>query len=310
MTILQRKPLGFSLIELMLGITLSLVLTIILSTILINNTNTIHSTDIEHQLQRTALYAQYYLSRHIKHSAYFGDTQRKAALTGTALPTNLLNPNATCENAEWTRKIGQPLTGTNQNQRPYPCLNSRTSLRQSAGDTITVRYSSQFATKSYSKNTLYARSSLSTIALFSGKDRRIIENNIPPPYTDRKFNSFTFYISRSKQNWCRNVRVPVLTTMSRSRSGKLRRSATIAGIEQMQIQYSSDFITFIDADKVTNWRKIKICKVWLLVRSLCRYYKQTRHYQLQIADMIFQSNDRFRRKLSIFTIAFRNNATD
>jgi len=304
------KQFGYSLIELMLGITLFMIIAIILNSIFIDHNKTIRSVDVEQQLQRTTLYAKHYLSRHVKHGAYFGDNLRKARLSGTALPAGPPNANTSCNNSAWTRNIWQPLTGTNQNQLQYPCLNKGTSLRRLAGDTITVRYSKQFTTKSYSKNSLYTRSSLATIALFLGKDRRAPENNIEPPYTDRKFNSFTFYISLSRLTLCNASKVPALTVMNRSRSGKLRRSVVIAGIEQMQLQYSSDLKYFVDADKVTQWNKIRSCKVWLLVRSLCHYYKRPRYSQLQFADIKFQSNDRYRRKLSSFIVALRNNATN
>ncbi len=293
---------GYSLIELMLGLTLSMSLLVILGHILINNTRSAESIEVTQQLQNTALYAQYYLSQHIRQSAYIGDTIASTTIMGTAASVS----SARCQNSEWTADIKQPLIGSNQNQRQYSCLTQGTSLRWLTGDTITVRYSDKFTTRQYINKSLYTRSSLEKTAIFLGEDRDLAVNQMTPPFSTRKFNSYTFYISQSNLKWCNSTKIPALTTMQRSKNGRLRRTITIAGIEQMQIQYSSDLINFVDAHTVSNWQKIIRVKIWILVRSLCQHYPQPQTKRFQFADISLQRQDRYRRQLYSFTVAIRN----
>ncbi|VAW73872.1 hypothetical protein MNBD_GAMMA12-3725 [hydrothermal vent metagenome] len=296
------KQNGYSLLELMLGLALSMILLLMLGHILINNTRTVESIEVTQQLQNTALYAQHYLSQHIRHSAYRGDTLSSTNIIGTAAVASSDN----CQTSEWTADIRQPLLGSNQNQVPYPCLTQGTSLRWFAGDTITVRYSNKFIAKQYINKLLYSRSSLKNITLFMGEDRALSNNQLNLPSSTRKFNSYTFYISRSNLKWCNSTKIPALTTMSRAKSGKLRRSITIAGIEQLQIQYSRDLSNFMNADTVSDWKKITRVKVWILVRSLCRHYKLPQTKQFQFADINVQRQDRYRRQLFSFIVSLRN----
>lgn len=293
---------GFTLIELMLGLAISTILLLALNFSFITTSRSVQTAEAIQELQSTALYASQYLGQHIRQAGYIGEAMRSAQIVGTAAP----QIKYTCNSADWTRQIDRPLTGTNQNQATYPCLKVGTNVKKSATDTLTVRYSNMLPTTKYSRDALYTRSSLTTVALFAGKNRNLIANKIEDPFVDRRFHSHTFYITQSKLQWCTNKQSPALARMTRSNTGKLRRSLIIAGVEQLQLQYSNNSSRYVNADKVLDWRKITSIKVWLLVRTLCHYFQKAHAAQFNFADIQSRFNDRYKRKLFSFTVVLRN----
>ena len=301
-TTMRLRNNGFTLIELMLGLAISVILLLSLSFTFVTTSRSAQKTQAIQELQATALYASKYLAQHIRQAGYTGETVRSSQLTGTAAPTKHYN----CNSADWIRQIDRPLTGTNQNQTSYPCLQEGTNIQKPGTDTLTVRYSSMLPVTKYSKDYLYTRSALSTVVLFAGKDRNKITNKINGPFVDRKFHSHTFYITQSKRQWCSTTRAPALALMTGSSTGKLRRTLVIAGIEQIQLQYSNNSSEYINADKVSDWTKITNVKVWIVIRSLCHYFRKAQAQQFSYADIQSHFKDRFKRKLFSFSIALRN----
>jgi type IV pilus assembly protein PilW len=90
----------------------------------------------------------------------------------------------------------------------------------------------------------------------------------------------------------------------------------VEGVEQMQVDYgvangSGLVDTYMTADKVTNWQKVYTVRVALLVRSIEPYggEKDTRQYTLLGGDdvvTVAAPNDRYYREVFASTVGIRN----
>ena len=297
LTVIQA---GVTLVELLLATSISVVVVLALTHSFVVGTNTSQSEHALQQLQATALYSSQLLALHIRRAAYLGDS---AARTITSTP---VTSGSRCTDANWTMQQSPMLAGTNQNATQYPCLLARSSYRWLRSDTITVRYAAGTPVKKYYPQQSYLRARLSELTLFKGINRRQLNRLSDQPYSDRQFHSNSFYVANSSLGWCNNKRTPVLAMIKRSNQGRLRRTLIAAGVEDLQIQYSSNFSEYRNANQVNNWNSIKSVRFWLLLRTLCHYYKTAVHRRFSYADVRHDFHDRFRRQLFSLTVTLRN----
>ncbi|NOX26784.1 MAG: prepilin-type N-terminal cleavage/methylation domain-containing protein [Gammaproteobacteria bacterium] len=332
---------GFSLIELMIAISISLVLLLGLVQIFISSKRSYNIQDSIARMQENGRYAVELLSGDIRLAGYMGGNADVTTIGGSTPPEL---PDGSCvsdSDRQWGRMIARGIFGINDGLTGYNCIEAAGGTPEFgqylSGDILTVRYAKPVALKATdSVNNLgyYIKSSpmVGQIEIIDNKTRPIDSffnttaaasvafNITDTPVTYNKLVARSYY-SGFQQSDCNGntFTVPTLYRLALGTNGTPQQQEIIRGIENLQLQYGEDVNNdgspdqYLDADDITNWTAIKAVRLWLLVRDECPSagYNNTNTYQMGDAngDANFEANDNFRRHLYTSTIMLRNNET-
>ena len=319
----MKKPIaGFSLVELMISITIGLVITLGISTSYINSKSNLQLQTALATLHIDGQYALSLLIKDISNAGYFGETGNIDWIAGTSSP---VESNFSCSNTnEWGRMIGLPIYGLNDtnkinNKANYrKCISNGDYLR---GDIVTVRMLSEHTVAENNvkldknKQKLYSITAPDQGRIFQGKDLAL--NNFTSPAQNlRELHSNSYYIGPAighKFADCGGKTTPPsLFRESLNKHGKPQREELVQGIENLQIHYGIDTDGDGYVNQYTNaalnldWSTIVSARIWILVRAQCPEtgFKNTNTYLL--GDQKFIPDDGYRRLLLSSTVTLRH----
>ncbi len=314
-SLIRQKMRGYSLIELMVSITLGLTLITGLIVIYSKGKSNYQLTTTLSTLHNEAHHALAQIRRDTLQAGFFGETVHTSLIQGISPPTGICTTTT-----QWGRMIEQPIYGLNDtikhgSEADYTgCIAKKDYLR---GDIITFRSASQYTVpysdtrKKINYRRLYLLSSPERGLVFQGQDHH--DNKLPSPLQSlRELQAHAYYVGPAigdNNIYCNNTQpYPSLFKETLNNRGKPQREEIAQGIENLQIQYGidTDYDTavnqYVDGTPSTPWNQVIAIRVWLLARAACPEigFKNAETYQL--GDKTVTPADSYRRLLLTTTL--------
>lgn len=313
----SRTMSGFSLIEMMISITIGLMIIAALVGVLASNSGSTRTNDRTSELQSNGRYALDHFKRELRHAGYRGYTWAEPNTpTGAIAVTNeCLGTGATADT--FVQNIRQGIWGANDTN-PYTanCLPAANRLR---GDVLVIRRAASAPTTVLVANTLYFRSSYAVGEVFQGVAAPAITST---PLADFALQEYVYYIGNGGDAGT-DTTTPALRRISLQSNGSMADELVVNGIEHMQVQYgrldtatntqyyNADGIAGTSTDSPTTlssyaWDDVNSVRIWLLARSPRTEtgYSNTNSYVM--GDITYTPNDSFSRQLFTAVVQLRN----
>jgi type IV pilus assembly protein PilW len=279
---------GFSLVELMVALVISLILLGGVSQIFLSSKKSFTIQDSLGRQQENGRYAIDTLTADLRRAGYWGGNAQIGDITGS-LGTE--NDNGTCPNdTTWGRMLDRRVTGLNDTSAGYACIpTTGTTGRYLRGDVLTVRYAAPWivggtTTPDYVDGRLYLRSSLFRGRIFQGIDEGDSDNALttPPALTERESEliSRAYYIGDSGRRCDNGDIIPSLFRETLGPNGTPVAEEIAYGVDHLQVRYGVDtdgdgsVDQYFDAgsanlDSTAEWGQVIAARVWVLTRAEC-----------------------------------------
>lgn len=274
----RARMAGFSLIEMMISITIGLLIIIALISVLTSASSSTRTNDRTTELQGNGRYALDHLKLELRHAGYRGYTWAEPTLPlSTPIAVNFTNEClAGAAAGTFIQNFRQGIWGAN-NASPFSgagdCLNGRY-LR---GDVLVIRRVANAPTTALIPNTLYLRSTYNSGEIFQAPAAPVLTGM---PLADFAVQEHVYYIGRDDNN----AAIPALRRRT-LRLNDMVDEMVVSGIEQMQVQYGSatsdlntryynageapdlaGASTSVGATK-NGWDNVNSVRIWLLARG-------------------------------------------
>jgi type IV pilus assembly protein PilW len=272
----SRPQRGFTLLELMIAMTISLFILSALAAIVIGASNTSRTRDRASDLQINGRYAIETIRRDLQHAGYLGISSLffpDQPISTANLP---LSPAVTvtnvCDNAN-VGKLSQRIWGSDDSN-PYSatCIPAANYLR---GDVLVVRgLDPNSTTGPYSATTVYYKSAYEGGAPFIGPtEPDFTGTNKLPPYVNFPLDESVYYISPYTASATEVPLVPALWRLRLGTGPAMIPELVASGVENMQIRYgvfqTNNTVSYLTANNVpaSDWDLIRAVEVTLLMRG-------------------------------------------
>ena len=302
---------GFSIIEMMISITIGLMIIAALAGVLTSIASSSKTNARTAELQTNGRYALDHLKRELRHARYRGYTwsaPNVPAIDG--VDNECLDGGA---DDSFVVNLRQGVWGANDSN-PYAanCLPAASRLR---GDVLVIRRvaSAPTATPDLVANTLYFRSTYVTGEVFQG--------TVPPaavigtPIANFALQEYVYYIGSDDVD----TTVPALRRVALQGNAMVD-EMVVSGIEQMQVQYgrtTTDLTTqYYNAINIvgtstnavqSDWNEVNSVRVWLLARNAKVETGYTNTNVYAMGDQNYNPpDDSFRRQLFTTVVQLRN----
>lgn len=327
---------GFSMVEMMISITIGLLIVAGLIGVLTSSSGSTKSNDRTSELQSNGRYALDHLKRELRQAGYRGYTwadPNTPSTTITPITNECLDNGAA--SAAFVTNIRQGVWGANDSN-PYTanCLPASQRLR---GDILVVRrVAGTPLTGVTANNTLYFRSSYAVGEMFRGDGVTATLAGAPAfagnptPQADFAVQEYVYYIGKDDSD----ATLPALRQIALKGSGENCNGATlsavtmcdemvVSGIEHLQVQYgrfdtalntqyyNASGIAGASTDTPTTltsyaWGDVRSVRIWLLARTAKTEsgYSNTTSYVM--GDQTYTVNDNYRRQLFTAVVQLRN----
>ncbi|MBI5436345.1 MAG: PilW family protein [Nitrosomonadales bacterium] len=308
---------GFSLIEMMISITIGLMIVAALVGVLVSNSGSTKTNDRTSELQSNGRYALDHLKRELRHAGYRGYTQAEpnTPTTAIAVTNECLDGGA---GGAFVSNIRQGIWGANDSN-PFTanCMNGL----YVRGDVLVIRRVASAPTATLVANTMYFRSTYSAGVVFQGVAAPAIAGT---PLADFALQEYVYYIGRDDND----ATVPALRRIALQPDGSFADEMVVSGIEQMQVQYGSatadlntQYYNAGDAPDLTDastaatqngWDNVNSVRIWLLARNSKEetgYINTTINtigYPMGDITYTRPTSDSFRRQLFTTVVQLRN----
>lgn len=282
---------GFSLVELMVAVVISLILTAGMSQIFLSSKKSFIIQDSLGRQQENGRYAIGTITADLRRAGYWGGNARIEAVTGSL---GSVADNGSCPdnpgNTTWGRMIDRRISGLNDTRAGYACIPTEgTTGKYLRGDVLTVRFAAPWTiggatTPDFKNNRLYLRSDLFNGRIFQGKDQGLPDNAIstPPAFSERESELLAraYYIGDSGRRCSNGAPIPSLFRQTLGPGGTPVTEEVAYGVDHFQVRYGVDtdgdgavdryFNAGDDGlDDTTGWNQVIAARIWVLTRSEC-----------------------------------------
>lgn len=318
---MNSKISGLSLIELLITLAISSILTIGIVNMYSASKNSFYVQEDSSKIQESGRFVFNMLIADLRRAGYYGYNSDLSKITGTAVKINNTN---TCPNdTTWARMLDQPILGLDQPAVGYNCI-----ANYLTGDILALHYVDGRNEIALDNNRFYIRSSFKKAKMFLGADLNDPQNvidDVTPKITGR-LQAFAYYVGTSARvcrfNDANNnpINIPTLYRESLDENGLPERQEVASGIENIQFQYGIDSDNdqsvnqYFDAQAISNnpavspnWNEVVSVRFWVLARANCpANIDANQQTSFTMGDVTVARNDRFKRKLFTSTVALRN----
>ncbi len=264
---------GMSLVELMIGLALSM---FTLSTLIYLYTNASYHDKIKTahaSLHKTILYSQKLISNSLQQVNYLGNRSHDNYLTAGLKAQKSLSP---CNNITDSLFLKTSLHASSITGLYYPCLKSKTS-NYLKGDILHLRLAKMQSTGKLTTNRLYISNHFLSDNIFVAEAKTRVKSKTYPELAIHPIHLISYYIGSQKSVLCNNKKVPGLMQLSRSKSGKLRKQMLVLGLELLNYQFiiktAKTKYQFKNTNQINNWNDIVGVRILGLARSHCKVYR-------------------------------------
>jgi type IV pilus assembly protein PilW len=318
---LRNPNSGFSLVELMVALLITLILIAGIGQIFLSSKKSFVVQDSLGRMQENGRYAMETIAQDIRRAGFWGGNNDITAIEDET-PGGITNGNkvatddGTCSDTNWARMLTHRIFGKNDDWTGYTCLPADTAKK---GDILVLRYAAPWevggiTTPGYQSNQFYLRSSLFEGRLFKGSDEASFPIVAPAVRTAELVSHGYFIHAENTSDKCPTAgKIPSLYRMSLV-NGALATEEIAYGVDDFQVQYGVDtnndnsVDSFIDAPAAGDalWGNVIAARIWLLVRGECPETGYTNDTTYTMAGANYTPNDHYRRQLYTSTVALRN----
>lgn len=329
---------GFSLVEMMIAMTIGLMIVGALMAVIVSSSGTSKSNDRNSELLTSGRYALSLIKRDIQEAGYYG-------LTGRGIDQSQVNMPGDCYQF-FASNLSQRVWGTNDGVNTFAakCIPAASYagsdilvLRYASLDSVATVDSAQAAAPFNDPNGLYFRSAYEQSLIHLGNVAPISFNGIGPQ-REHRAEVHIYYVN---PNTTGKDGIPSLHRVVLNTSGVMVDELVVSGVQNMQIQYGNTTkipngaamlysTRFLDAQNVnvgvvpatdsvlpatdafgntvTPWGDVNSVRIWLLVRNTTPDkggYIDTKTYPMG-DQVIPAANDGYRRQILTSTIQLRN----
>jgi type IV pilus assembly protein PilW len=299
---------GFSLIELMVAVTLGLFLMAALVEVLISGNRSFSSANHLSRLQENGRIATGMIVTDIKRAGYMGGNSEIDGILGSEGPVTPVI-NCPTDDTTWGRMITQGISGLNDTNANYACipdggiLDNATYLR---GDILTLRHASPWVINgALAANQMYLRTSMFEGKVFKGGDTADLNNSVmDTPQSVHDLLAHSYFIGNSGRS-CAGAAVPSLFRVRIGPTGLPLADELLPGVEHFQVQYGVNG-QYQNANDVADWSQVVTARIWLLIRAECAEVGFTDGKTYAMGDIVYTPTDGFRRQLYSSVVMLRN----
>lgn len=321
---------GFSMVELMVALVISLVLMGGIAQIFLSSKKSFTIQDTLGRQQENGRYIINALGQDIRRAGYMGSLEGVAGIGGT---TAEVADDGTCPtgNNNWGRMLTTRIFGLNDTNTSnisgttYACIPDADYLR---GDILVTRYQAPWVvggttTGSFDANRLYLRTSLNLATLFKGSDEANLSNGLPVvDGRTAELIARAYYVGPSSTGTCNGAAVPALFRETLDANGQPVAEEVAYGVENFQVRYGVDTNNdgsaeqYVDAghtdlNTLAKWNSVIAARVWILTRSECpEGGLDTTGASFVMGDVTYTPSDTanrgFRRQMYQTTVTIRN----
>jgi len=312
------KQAGFTLIEMMISITIGLGILAGLVGVLAANSSNSRSNDRTSELMTNGRYALNSMKQELRQAGFRGYTWAEPSTPSALTLTNeCLEAGATA--GSFVANIRQGIWGAN-NSNPFSssCIPDAS---YAGDDVLVVRRLAVIPAATLSANTVYFQSSYERGQIFQGTTAPTFPGS-PAPLASFAVQAYAYYISPFTVSETESPLVPALFRVSLQSDGSMARELVASGIEHMQVQYGRlgttvppttqflDTLTGTSFDAAaTDWDNVNAVRIWLLARNETAEpgYANTNRYVMGDQTYDFSAApDGFRRQLFTTVVQLRN----
>lgn len=310
---------GFTLVEMMVAITIGVAMIAGLMTVLANTGTSTKTNDRTAELLTNGRYALNSLRRELRQAGYRGYTWADPSLPTTALgalTNECLESGATA--SQFISNMRQGIWGAN-NSNPFSanCIPDSDYATTGGGDDVLViRSVADIPTTTLTANTVYFRSSYAMGEIFRGTAGPTFPGS-QAPLADFALRTYVYYISPYSITATESPLVPALYRVSLQANGSMSKEMVASGIERFQVQYGvlttapdTRYFDSLAGSSVnvnsSDWDGVNSVRIWLLARNETPEpgYLNTNSYAM--GDRTLTVNDNFRRQLFSTVVQLRN----
>jgi type IV pilus assembly protein PilW len=316
-----RNEGGFTLIEMMVAITIGLAIIAGLLTVLASNSSSSKTNERTSELLTNGRYALNSLKHEFRQAGYRGYTWAEPNALSTSIGTltgECLETGATA--GSFVPNIRQGLWGAN-NSNPFSgnCIPAATYASDASGkgdDVLVIRRLADEPATTLLANTFYFHSSYGVGEVFRGTTAPAFTGS-PTPLADFSLQVYVYYISPYTTSATESPKVPALYRVALRSDGSMTRELVASGIEHFQVQYGRlstvpdtryyDTVAGTSSNtSPSDWDEVNSVRIWLLARNAAAEpgYVNTSSYAM--GDQVFTVNDSFRRQLFTTVVQLRN----
>jgi type IV pilus assembly protein PilW len=319
---MTRSQSGFSLIELMVSITIGLVIISSLVGILASSLNSSRTNDRTSEIAITGRYALSSLKEELRLAGF-----KSYTWADVSAPSPWVDPASGCADTGSTvgtfiTNIGQGIWGAD-NTNPFSA-NCIPAANYVAGtDVLVIRRLSATPVTTLAANTIYFRSSYEQGQMFRSTTVPTAPafTGNPQPIATHSLNTYVYYISPFTVSATENPLVPALWRVALQADGSMLRELVASGIERMQVQYgvlstvpdvqfyntiSGSASEIVSTNPTLNWKSVDSVRIWLLARNATTEPGYLNSQTYNMGNQAYTVNDGFRRQLYTTVVQIRN----
>lgn len=269
---------GFTLIEMMISITIGLGILGGLVGVLASNSSNTRTNDRTSELMTNGRYALNTMKQELRQAGFRGYTWADP-ITPAALGTltnECLETGATA--GSFVSNIRQGIWGAN-NSNPFTNSCIPGSSYATGNDVLVLRRVASIPTTTLTANTIFFQSSYSTGQIFRGTTAPTFPDS-PTPLATFAVQIYVYYISPFTVSASESPRVPALYRVALQSDGSMSRELVASGIERFKVQYGKltpgvpPTMQFFDglsgsssSTALSDWDSIDAVRIWLLARN-------------------------------------------
>jgi len=309
----QNRPLtsqsGFSIIELMVAMTVSLFIIGALITVVLGGSATARSRERVSDLQTNGRYAMEQIKTDLVHAGYLGISS--LFWPDQPITTNGIAVTSACD-VSTVGKLSERVWGANDaNPFSATCIPA---ANYSVGDVLVVRGLDPIPSGGpFSTNRVYYHSAYEGGEPFVGPTAPdFTTSNKQPPYLDFEVKETVYYVSPYTTSAAENPKVPALYRLSLDAGPAMVPELVASGVENFQVRYGV-FLTnstaqYKSAAEMTadDWDLIQSLQIWLLLRSPLPDPDYVNNNTYVMGTQNITVNDNFRRLLLSSVVELRN----
>lgn len=304
---------GFSMVEMMISITIGLMIVAAMVGVLTTNANNAKTNDRTAELQSNGLFALNHLQNELRLAGYRGYTPRAPESSSWTSPA-ITNECGTAGN--FVKNIRQAVWGGNDsNPFSASCIPV---ANYNSSDVLVIRHAATTAT--LAANTIatsaYLRSSYNSAAVMSGA---LAAGTTNPAGTEIfALQAYAYYIGHDDSN----AAIPALRRVALN-GNAMNDEMVVSGIEQLQVQYGiangvspNSTVQYFNANGIsgdhsatgaTDWDKVTSVRIWLLARNAKIENGYVNSTTYTMGDVNYTApGDSFRRQLFTSVVQLRN----
>lgn len=296
---------GFSLIELMVALTIGLMIVAAMLANLQSSSASTRTNARVSEYQTNGRFATDFLRREIQHAGFAGVSWSNLSQLGATGTTDY-----GC-GVGFAANFTQPIWGANDsNPFASSCIPSTNYAR---GDILVLRRAGLDpipTSTTLAANTLYFRSEYLQGQVFVGPTR---PTNLQTPVYDYLLSTDVYYISPWTGSSTESPMVPALYRMTLgpgATTPTMSAQLIASGIENMQVQYgvaTEAGTRYYDAQSIaaSDWNNVVAIRLWLLARSTTAEPNYTNTASYTMGDQTITASDSFQRQVFPLVVQVR-----